>query len=36
MISSSASNAIENSTAPVLVVPRGTTVRFGVPATAAN
>ena len=35
MISSSASNAIENSIAPVLVIPRGTTIRFPVPATAA-
>jgi nucleotide-binding universal stress UspA family protein len=35
MISAQAENAIENSTAPVLVVPRGKTIRFGVPATAA-
>jgi len=35
MISSSAANQIENSIAPVLVVPRGTPVRFAVPATAA-
>jgi hypothetical protein len=36
MISSQANNAIENSIAPVLVVPRGTTIRFPVPATAAH
>lgn len=36
MISSAAANAIENSTAPVLVVPRGTAIRFPVPATAAR
>jgi len=36
MISSQANNAIENSIAPVLVVPRGTALRFAVPATAAH
>jgi nucleotide-binding universal stress UspA family protein len=36
MISAQAENAIENSTAPVLVIPRGTPIRFGVPATAAH
>ena len=35
MISSSAENTIENSTAPVLVVPRGKAIRFAVPAPAA-
>ena len=34
MISAAAWNAIENATSPVLVVPRGVTVRFGVPVTA--
>lgn len=34
MISSQAGNAIENSTAPVLVVPPGTPIRFAVPAAA--
>ena len=33
MISATAENAIENSTAPVLVVPRGTPITFAVPAT---
>jgi len=36
MVSSAAERAIESSTAPVLVVPRGTPVRFAVPATAAH
>jgi nucleotide-binding universal stress UspA family protein len=35
MVSSSATNAIEDAIAPVLVVPRGKPVRFAVPATAA-
>ena len=36
MISARAENEIENSTAPVLVVPRGKAIRFGVPAGAAH
>jgi nucleotide-binding universal stress UspA family protein len=35
MITSAAEYAIENATSPVLVVPRGTPVRFAVPAVAA-
>jgi nucleotide-binding universal stress UspA family protein len=36
MISSTAWRAIDETTAPVLVVPRGTPIRFAVPATAAS
>jgi nucleotide-binding universal stress UspA family protein len=36
MISAQATNAIESATVPVLVVPRGTPVRFAVPATATS
>jgi hypothetical protein len=36
MISARAENLIEDSIAPVLVVPRGKPVRFAVPATAAH
>ena len=36
MVSAQASNAIEEATVPVLVVPRGTPVRFAVPATATR
>ena len=34
MVSSAAWNEIENATSPVLVVPRGVTVRFGLPLAA--
>jgi nucleotide-binding universal stress UspA family protein len=36
MISSLAEHTIENAIVPVLVVPRGTPIRFAVPATATN
>jgi nucleotide-binding universal stress UspA family protein len=36
MITAQAENAIENSTAPVLIVPRGAPVRFAVPVAAAR
>lgn len=36
MVSSRAMNAIEEATVPVLVVPRGTPVRFAVPAAATS
>lgn len=35
MVTSHSQNAIENATSPVLVVPRGLTVRFQLPVTAA-
>jgi hypothetical protein len=35
MVTSQAHKAIENATCPVLVVPRGVTVRFAEPAVVA-